>query len=1252
MLARNLRAALAAGTALSLAFAASPAAAQLVNSGDLVDAIDSGGNGGQLTIVDTTATQTDMTVLAPVVVANWVRFNVPTGTTVNIAPDAALAQATLVNRVIGATSSDISGTINAADVNLWLINQNGILFGDGAAINSASFFGSTLDVSDADLFDFYQGTNLAGNGSSNLRFSGSLGNAIATSSPNVNFVTDGTVLFVSEQLNLDATVSAGTGNVAFVAASDVNVSFTPGSPLSYVINAGTTVADAMTIGGSVSGGSIDFQMISAAGVVNALLRVDADLNATTALATDTGIRLFANQAGSASVTVEIDGVASATGRIDLRTDGSLTATSPITGSGVFAQGITGLTLDDVTATNGSVQFSTSGSVLAGDVSATGGGISFAASNSGSATFSSLVASGGNVTIAGLVPGSIAVTGLTQGNSVDLISVNGITLGNVNATIGGVNLNAQNGALTAGNVGAATSVSLFGRSIAAGNVTAGSGPSRLLAADGISATSITSLAGSIDVDSTGGGALNLGALDAELGITLDTTGGITAGSITAGGALTVGGTTEPSTVTFTGNASAGSVTVDVTGAFTGQSVTATAGGVDIDADSINAGNIAATGGNIVLVSANTLGVLDVTANSGTVQLSAGLNLSAEDVLASGDIRFAASNSGSASFASLISTGGGVFVNGAIPGIISVSGAVQGTRVDLFALNAIDVGDVTATAGGAALQTLNGTISAEDVSATGGNAILFAPGAITTTSITARAAGGLGGAIDVDSTNGGNLSLGNLASDNTISLDTTGSITTGAITTLGRLNVGAFQSPTSATFNGSVSANELFARVSGLLTFGAVNQINTITGLRTGGALSLENATGNLAIAGLVTAGTNDVTIRNSGDVTISVGGQVVGGLVALSTGDQFINLRGSDAITAGNRWAIYSAAPAGNTFGNLDSGNTAIWNGTIDTVAPGSLSGNRYVFAFQPTLTVTSTDSSKVYGTDLTGSLDSFFTASGFQEGIAGAYLGDTLAGILSGTPSITSLGAVANADVLDGPYALNVSQGSLVAANGYALAFDSSGRLTITPKAITASVSVNNKTYDGNRTGTGTVTLDGVVTGDTVGTSGTTFTFADKNAGTGKTVAIAGTTLTGADAGNYTLTVPASALADILARVLIVTADSKEKTQGTPDPALTFQIGGDGLVAGEAISGSLSREVGELLGEYAITRGTLNAGNNYTIRFEGGTLTIQPPPFGQVPLRSQALPGDIPGTAATISIYIDASGVCSQEDAATCQVAR
>jgi filamentous hemagglutinin family protein len=1033
MIARKLRALLAGGTALSLAFAASPAMAQLVRAGDLVDAIDSGGNGGRLAVTDVNPTRTDMTVLSTVVVANWNRFNAPANTTINITPTTGLPSATLVNRVIGSNFSDISGTINAPNINLWLINQNGILFGDGAAVNSASFFASTLDVSNSDLFDLYEGTNLTGNGANTLQFSGSLGNAIVTSSPNVSFVTDGSLVFLSEQLNLNADFDAGTGRVSFVTAADVSVGFTPGSPLAFTVNSGSTLAQGQAIGGSVAGAGADFAMFTASGVMNAVLQVNATVSATTAVPTDNGVRLIADQGGLGAVRVELGGDITSTGAVALNTDGNFVATAPITGTRIVATAGTSASFDDLTATNGIIDLNLNGILVAGDVQATGN-IEFEASNASSASFGSLVSSNGNVLVSGSLPGSISVSGVTQGRSISLQSVNGISLGDVSALVGSVSLE-----------------SLLGGTINAGNVAA-----------------ITS-------------------------VNLDTSGALTAGAINA-------------------------------------------------------------------------------------------------------------------------------------------------------------------------QTVR---------------------------------------------------------------------------------VGGTSAPSSAAFSGIVTANDFAASVGGALTFSSVNQIGTISGLSVGAPLSLTNDTSNLTISGVVGAGSQNVTIRNSGDLTLAAGGRINGGLVALSAGDQFINLRGSDAVSASDRWVVYSAAPAGNTFGNLDSGNNAIWNGTIDTVAPGSITGNRYVFAFQPTITVTSTDTNKVYGTDLTGALNGFFTVSGLQQGVAGAYLGDTVAGILSGAPLITSAGAVANADVVGGPYAMDISQGSLAATNGYMLAFDSAGRLTVTPKpitgsvaadnktydgttagtgtvtltgviagdtvgtagttftfadrnagadksvavagttltgadagnytlsvpasaladilarAITASVAVDNKTYDGTTAGTGTVTLTGVIAGDTVGTAGTTFTFADRNAGVGKSVAVAGTTLTGADAGNYTLSVPASALADILARLLIISADDQQKTQGASDPALTFRIGGDGLVAGESLSGALARQAGEAAGNYAITQGTLAASSNYLIQFQGGVLTITPEPITpepvtpepirQVPLRAQLLPGDVPSVGMETAVSVDSSGLCPPGDGVACQ---
>ncbi len=401
---RSLRSSMLLSTAMATLVAVPGVAhAQLVTSGDLIDATDSGGNGGQLTVVDTSATQTDMTVLSRVVIANWNRFNVTTGTTVNINNGSASPTATLVNRVIGPNPSDISGTINANDVNLWLINQNGIVFGDGAAINSASFFGSTLDVTDQDLFDFYEGTNVAGDGSSTLNFGSSLGNSITTApGANVTFVTDGSLMFVSEQLNLNANFDAGSGRVSFVTAADVDVSFTPGSPLTYVVNAGTTIAEGQTIGGTISAdGGVDFAMFTASGVVDAVLRVDATVTATRALPTENGVRLIAEQAGAGTVTVELDGGITSTGTVDFTTDGAITATQGITGSSVAVTAGTGITLDDITATAGTVSFSTEdGDLIAGDVSATGD-ITIDATINTDATFASLVSSGGRV---GNVPG--------------------------------------------------------------------------------------------------------------------------------------------------------------------------------------------------------------------------------------------------------------------------------------------------------------------------------------------------------------------------------------------------------------------------------------------------------------------------------------------------------------------------------------------------------------------------------------------------------------------------------------------------------------------------------------------------------------------------------------------------------------------------------------------------------------------------------------------------------------------------------
>lgn len=74
-------------------------------------------------------------------------------------------------------------------------------------------------------------------------------------------------------------------------------------------------------------------------------------------------------------------------------------------------------------------------------------------------------------------------------------------------------------------------------------------------------------------------------------------------------------------------------------------------------------------------------------------------------------------------------------------------------------------------------------------------------------------------------------------------------------------------------------------------------------------------------------------------------------------------------------------------------------------------------------------------------------------------------------------------------------------------------------------------------------------------------------------------------------------------RVIDVEAISSNKTYGEADN-LEYSV--TNLAFGDTLSGSLSREAGEDVGEYAITIGSLSASSNYEINFVSGTYQIIP----------------------------------------------
>jgi len=184
-----------------------------------------------------------------------------------------------------------------------------------------------------------------------------------------------------------------------------------------------------------------------------------------------------------------------------------------------------------------------------------------------------------------------------------------------------------------------------------------------------------------------------------------------------------------------------------------------------------------------------------------------------------------------------------------------------------------------------------------------------------------------------------------------------------------------------------------------------------------------------------------------------------------------------------------------------------------------------------------------------------------------------------------------------------ISQGTLALSSSYTLTFDTA-LLKITKRPVTITADAKSKIYgdlDPSLTyqlTSGTLafteqfggSLDRV-TGENVGTyainQGTVLIY---NGATDVT-------------SNYNLTYVSADLT-ITQRDVTITADSKTKTYGTLDPALTYQRTAGTLAFTDQFSGSLVRASGESVGIYAINQGDVTLGTNYNLTFISANLTI------------------------------------------------
>ena len=112
---------------------------------------------------------------------------------------------------------------------------------------------------------------------------------------------------------------------------------------------------------------------------------------------------------------------------------------------------------------------------------------------------------------------------------------------------------------------------------------------------------------------------------------------------------------------------------------------------------------------------------------------------------------------------------------------------------------------------------------------------------------------------------------------------------------------------------------------------------------------------------------------------------------------------------------------------------------------------------------------------------------------------------------------------------------------------------------------------------------------------------------------------------NYTVTYSSNKFT-ITKRPLCLAAEDKTKVYGNADPAFTRTLVTNSecftLIGGDSITGTLSRETGNDVGFYDITKGNVTAGNNYEVYVTDGQLEITKRPITISPAAKTKTYGD------------------------------
>lgn len=372
--------------------------------------------------------------------------------------------------------------------------------------------------------------------------------------------------------------------------------------------------------------------------------------------------------------------------------------------------------------------------------------------------------------------------------------------------------------------------------------------------------------------------------------------------------------------------------------------------------------------------------------------------------------------------------------------------------------------------------------------------------------------------------------------------------------------------------------------------------TLNGNTFTGNTAVTNASGIATLTGVSLSGIN------AGTYATGVGASFAGAApfpATSATGSLTVSTK-AITVTADAKSKVYGDADPALTFTNDGGLQVTDFTGSLSRAAGESVAGGPYAIG-QGSLSaganyaITFVDASfTITAKSITVTAD----AKTKVYGDADPVLTFTNDGGLRVSDFSGSLTRAAGESVAGGPYA--IGQGSLSAGGNYSITFVGAN-FTITAIPLTITADAKTKVYgDADPALTYQVTSGSLVNGDSV-TGALTRATGEGVAGSPYAIQ-QGSVSAG---GNYSINFIGANLA-VTPRAITVTADAKTKVYGSDDPALTYAITSGSLVAGDSISGNLTRVAGETVAgsPYAIQKGTLSAGSNYCITFAGANLSI------------------------------------------------